>query len=54
MDIKVTLYSSETPHLQLDAFWPVDDLQIEYLAKVDPEIGVQGATVCSGNFFVVV
>lgn len=41
-------------YLQIDALGTVDDLEVENLAKVDPEIGAQGASVRSGHFFAVV
>lgn len=42
------------PYLQFDAFWPVHNLQVEDLTKVDSEIHVESSTVRSGNFFIVV
>lgn len=41
-------------YLQIDALGTVYDLEIENLAEVHSEISVQGAAVCSGDFFVVV
>lgn len=41
-------------YLQTNALGTVDYLEIEYLSKVHPEVGVQGATVCSWNFFVII
>lgn len=34
-------------YLQTNALGTVDYLEIEYLSKVHPEVGVQGSTVCS-------
>lgn len=41
-------------NLQFDALWPVYYLQVKDLTKVNPKIHVEGSTVCSGNFFIVV
>lgn len=41
-------------HLQIDALGTVDDLEVEDLAKVHPEIGAQGAAVSAGHLLVVV
>lgn len=43
-----------SPHLQIDALGTVDDLEVEDLAKVHPEVGAQGAAVGAGHLLVVV
>lgn len=48
------LSSVPTLHLQIDALGTVDDLEVEDLAKVHPEVGAQGAAVGAGHLLVII